>query len=192
MNNRNQHQVAIILLPPEDKLKKIACAVSAALLFPLGALAQESCQSFDNGQYPLGHVLSQHERQELSAQGSGTNAPGALQCSRDSLSCSVQADDGAIYGWREDGMINSKSFVLSDPSELPSWHGKFDQTLADHVSNWACSPFLLETSDSDVSANDKYLKNDSQKAHNGQSYTTTIFGNGTAGDPITIQMNLTP
>ena len=192
MNYRNQHQVARILLSTEDKLKKIAYALSAALLFPLGALAQGSCQSFDTGQYPLGHILSQHERQELSAQGPGTNARGTLQCSRDGLSCSVLASDGAIYGWREDGMINSKSFVLSAPSELPGWRGQFDQALADHVSNRTCSPFLLETSDSGISANDKYLKNESQKTQNGQGYATTIFGHGTVDDPITIQMNLTP
>lgn len=176
-------------------MKTSACVV-AALLLPSAALAENACQPFDTGQYPIGHRLSESERRQLSSQGPGASERGTLQCSRDGRSCSVLARDGTGYSWGEDGTIRTKSFIFYNRASLPhslsGWKTDLDAALADRVSQATCARFRVETSDSGLTDNDLYLKSEGERTATGQGYVTTIFGEATQDDPLFVQMSLTP
>lgn len=171
-----------------------ACVVAAAILLPSAALAENACQPFDTGQFRIGHMLSERERQQLSSQGPGAGEPGALRCSRDGRSCSVLASDGADYSWGDDGTIRTKSFVFYDRASLPQslsgWKTNLDAALAGRVSQATCVRFRVETSDSGLTDNDLYLKSEGEKTAAGRNFVTTIFGEATQDDPLFVQMSL--
>jgi len=162
----------------------------AALLLPAGAMAQQSCQSFDTGQFPLGHVLTEPQRTQLSDQGPGGSERGTLHCSRDGRACSVLANDGAIYGWASDGTIKSKAFVLDDPSTLPGWKGKLDPDVATQLSRTHCSSFRAEADDTGLSDAEFGLKAEGLKTRGGRDYVVSIFGDGSEESPVMVELSL--
>lgn len=172
-------------------MKNPVCFAAAALALPSAALAQENCQSFDTGRYPLGHVLSEQQQRQLLASGPDEAARDTIHCSRDGKSCSVMDGDGVVYSWRDDGLILGKAFAPSEPSRLPGWQGGIGRELAAALSMATCVRFRVETDDSGLSESDAYLKSETQKTGGGRDYVTTIFGAGAEDDPLTIEMSLT-
>lgn len=167
------------------------CLIMAAMLVPSAALAQQNCQSFDKGQFPLGHVLTEQQRTQLSDQGPGGSERGTLHCSRDGRACSVQANDGAIYSWASDGTIKAKSFVLTNPaSALTGWKGRLDPDLATSLSRANCTSFRAEADDTGLSDAEFGLKAEGQKTRDGRDYVISIFGDGSEENPVMVELSL--
>ncbi|MFC4254423.1 hypothetical protein GRI97_03230 [Altererythrobacter xixiisoli] len=172
-------------------MKTKICMIMAAMLVPSAAFAQQNCVSFDKGQFPLGHVLTEPQRQQLSDQGPGGSERGTLHCSRDGRACSVLSNDGAIYSWAADGTIKSKAFVLSDPaSTLTGWKGQLDPDLATSLSRATCTSFRAEADDTGLSDAEFGLKAEGQKTRGGRDYVVSIFGDGSEENPVMVELSL--
>lgn len=172
-------------------MRTSALLVALALLVPSIAHAQSGCQLLDSGQYPLGHALTEQQRQQLASEGPAAGERGTLQCDRKGRSCSVAGRDGAHYHWREDGTVDRKTFIFQSLDNLPWWTGRYDEDLARRLSSLSCARFELAEDDSGLSEDDdKFLRSEGEKTAAGQEYVTTIFGAATLDDPLFIEMSL--
>ena len=157
-------------------------------------LAQVDCQSFDTGEFALGHTLTEQQKQLLLSQDQHINGAKSSACSADGKSCSVQASDGTVYGWGQDNVINRKALTFSEKASLPKalagWSPNITYEYSVKVSKATCVPFTVEHSDSDLLSSNDYLKSQGQVTQFKQDYVTTIFGSATKQEPLVIEMSL--
>lgn len=167
-------------------IKATAALIAGLVLTATGASAQGACAPLDQGQHPLGQTLSQAQRAQIRA-----DAPvGGLHCSRNGARCSVEAADGVVYSWDENGRIVRKRIDMLDAAaaaKVPGWSGTIDQAFADRLGQAACTRFAVVDDELDGALT---LLSDAASNPQGVRFIVSVFGRATQDEPLSLELAL--
>jgi len=149
--------------------------------------AQAACVSLDKGRFPIGQTLSPEQRTQMRA-----DAPvGGLHCSRNGARCSVEAADGVVYSWDDNGRIIRKRIDIVDASgavDAPGWRGTMDTAFADRLGRATCAHFTVQDDEMDGALT---LLSDPMTNAQGARFVVSVFGHATHDDPLSLELALT-
>ena len=74
---------------------------------------------------------------------------------------------------------------MSAPTTLPGWRGEIDQAFADRLGQATCTRFTVFDDELDGG---RSMKSAPFAASQGQMIIASLFGRGTAEEPLTIEM----